>query len=389
MKLTRRAALGLGAGALASAALPRAFSALANEPGETSPASPMSESGAPTRAAAAAAVGDREQDERTAEHLHELILRRAVPLRDAWIEMHVVLALGGEFDRDGKNLLDDLVAETLAVETVDMRQYPYFPLAAERHPFHVLQIMQAVGVPEERAFVAPVGRYTRRELIDGGTALLEPKEIRDELSWVVSVLCNEFPPDRDRFTTARGTEVAVADVVRQHLSEAETAYAGVFEVMEGKKLYQKSAIHSTACNGTHLLYGLIDALRWGYRADGLEAHVEKLVEATLVRARLEPVLIDKSLPGSDPMIRLNADAAKLTFFGHLTEMFGYSHAHHVLELSGGAERAIAEIRAQLAEVTQRITNDYDLDRLSTEVPRAYRLILGDACHAYRGIRFWT
>jgi hypothetical protein len=86
---------------------------------------------------------------------------------------------------------------------------------------------------------------------------------------------------------------------------------------------------------------------------------------------------------------LNADAAKLTFFGHLTEMFGYSHANHVLELSGGAERAIAEIRAHLAEVTERITNDYDLDRLSTEVPRAYRLILGDACHAYRGIRFWT
>ena len=48
----------------------------------------------------------------------------------------------------------------------------------------------------------------------GGTALLEPKEINDELSWVVSVLCNEFPPDRDRFTTARGTEVVVADVVR-------------------------------------------------------------------------------------------------------------------------------------------------------------------------------
>ena len=45
--------------------------------------------------------------------------------------------------------------------------------------------------------------------------------------------------------------------------------------------------------------------------------------------------------------------------------------------------------AQLAEVVQRIANDHDLDRLSTEVPRAYRLILGDACHAYRGIRFWT
>ena len=257
VKLTRRAALGLGAGALAAGSRPRALTSSASEASEPS--------GAPAGGASAAspdagAPGDPAQDERTAEYLHELILRRAVPMHDAWIEMHVVLALGGTFDRDGKNLLDDLVSETLAVDTSGLRQYPYFPLTAERHPFHVLQIMQAVGVPEDRVFVTPVGRYSRRELIEGGAALLEPKEIHDELSWVVSVLCSEFPPDRDRFTTARGTEVVVADVVRQHLREAETSYADVFAVMEGKKLYQKSAIHSTACNGTHLLYGLIDAL---------------------------------------------------------------------------------------------------------------------------------
>ena len=90
-------------------------------------------------------------------------------------------------------MLDQLVAEIVAVEDVDMRQFPYFPLDIERHPFHMLQIMQATDVSYDHAFVTPKGRFTRRNLVDGGTALLVPDEIHDELSWTVSVLCNEFP----------------------------------------------------------------------------------------------------------------------------------------------------------------------------------------------------
>ncbi len=147
--------------------------------------------------------------------LREFILQRAAPSTDPWIEMHVVLALGADFERDGKNLLDELVSRTLAVESIGIRRYPYFPLDIERHPFHMLQIMQSTGVAADRSFETPHGRFSRRDLVDGGTALLVPSEIDDELSWVVGVLCNEFPPQRDRFRTARGLEVVVGDLVRR------------------------------------------------------------------------------------------------------------------------------------------------------------------------------
>ena len=58
-------------------------------------------------------------------------------------------------------------------------------------------------------------------------------------------------------------------------------------------------------------------------------------------------------------------------------------------MSEGALRAVAELRARLAALTATITTDYDLAKLQQDVPQAYKLILGDACHAYRGIRFWT
>ncbi len=331
----------------------------------------------------------RVQDQETAGLLREFILQRASRSTDAWMEMHVVLALGADFARGGQNLLDELVGKILAVETIDMRQYPYFPLEIERHPFHMLQIMQATGVPYDRAFVTPKGRYTRRELVDGGTTLLIPAEIHDELSWTVSVLCSEFPPAKDRFTTARGEEVVVQDLVRRHLEETEASYADVFAVMKGEKLYGKGPLHKTACNGTHLLYGLVEALRYGYRADDLEARVERLIEATLFRARLEPVLIERAMPGDDPMTRLNREASSFTLIGHLVELFGYIHHHGVVQMSEGAQRAIEGLRTRLATLTETLTTDYDLDKLQEDVPQAYKLILGDACHAYRGIRFWT
>lgn len=364
MRLNRRSLLRLGLAASAAAALP------------------SSVRGAPT-------AGDPAQDKETADYLREFILQRASQSTDTWLEMHVVLALGAEFSRGGKNLLDELVAQILAVETVDMRQFPYFPLDIERHPFHMLQIMQATGVPYERAFVTPKGRFTRRSLVESGTALLEPSEIHDELSWTVSVLCNEYKPDHDQFTTVRGEKVVVSELVRRHLQETERAYADIFEVMKRQKLYDKGPLHKTACNGTHLLYGLIEALRYGYRTDDLVARVERLIEATLFRARLEPVLIDRALPGDDPMIKLNREASKFTFVGHLVELFGYIHRYDVVQMSAGALGAVAALRAQLAELTTSLTTGYDLERLQTDVPQAYKLILGDACHAYRGIRFWT
>lgn len=364
MRLNRRSLFRLGAAVAAGAAVPRI-------------------------AAAGPASGSVAQDRETATLLREFILQRASESREPWMEMHVVLALGAGFERDGKNLLDELVAKILAVETVDMRVYPYFPLDIERHPFHMLQILQATNVPEDRVFVTPKGRFTRRELVDSGTALLTPDEIDDELSWVVSVLCNEFRPDDDRFTTVRGEEIVVEDLVRRHLKEAEEAYADVFAVMKREKLYDKSDLHRTACNGTHLVYGLVEALRYGYEAADLKPRVERLIGATLFRSHLEPVLIERAMAGDDEMVRLNRDAANFTFVGHVIELLGYARHYDVLELGPSALKAITALRARLAELTTSITTGYDLDKLREEVPQAYRLVLGDACHAYRGIELWT
>jgi hypothetical protein len=328
-------------------------------------------------------------DDETAGLLNELILRRALDSSDPWVMMHVVLALGRDVKNSGGSLLDDVVATSVRQRSVDGHAYFFFEREVERHPYHFLQIFHATDVPYERVFVTPLGRATRRDLVTGAKALFDPRDESEEMSWMISVFTAEAPPDHDRFTTARGVEVSVGELVEAHCRDAESAYADTFAAMEKKKLYGRGVIQSKACNGTHLLYGLIDALRAGYTAHDLRPRVLRLIDATLFRVQAEPALIDAVLMKSpNPMSELNADAAKFTFLGHVLEDLGYAVRNRVFAPNAEQRALIERARHDLAGIVRRLTSEHDLDALQMAVPQAYKIVLGDACHALRGARFW-
>jgi hypothetical protein len=302
---------------------------------------------------------------------------------------HVVLALGRDVKDGDRSIVDAMVADSLELTTIAGRTCPHFSLQIERHPFHFLQILQATDVPYDRRFTTPRGSFTRREIVQGSEALFEPKQHVDEYSWTVCVLTHEFPPDRDRFENARGEQVDVAKIVAAHLNDAETSYAATFASMNEGKPYGRGAIHNKACNGTHLIYGLIEALANGYGRGDVTERVDRLVQATIFRLQLEQKLVDATLRGSDPMVRLNADAVKLSFLGHVLEALGLGVTRGVLKLDAAQLGALAVARRQLGQVVDRLISEHDLDALRAHVPGAYGLLLGDACHALRGLEYWT
>ena len=328
-------------------------------------------------------------DARTADLLRELITRRAVDSTEPWLEAHVILALGANAQHFGRPMIDDMVSSSVVLTTISGRTYPHFDLQLERHPFHFLQIMQLTDVPGDRAFTTPRGRFTRRELVAGSEAVFDPTTHSDEYSWTISVLTHEFPPDRDRFTTARGARVVVADLVEDHLKDTELAYAATFASMDENKPYGRGLIHTKACNGAHLIYGLVDAVRYGYTGHDLRKRFARLVEATLFRIGLEQRLVEATLKGPDPMVRLNADAVKLNFLGHVVEDMGYAIHVGALSPTESQLKVLATARRQLGAVVERIVSEHDLDVLRVNVPNAYSLVLGDSCHAMRGMSYWT
>jgi len=372
MALRRREVLRLGGAALSIAALGRVSGSFAGRAD-----------------AAQAAPEPTPADDQTAAALRELIVRRAIPSTNPWVLMHVVLAFGRDVKQGSTPLLDDVIAGNVKQSTIDGVRYDYFERKVEAHPNHFLQILQATEVPYDRVFQSPIGKLTRRDLVAGATGLFDPQANDDEQSWTISAFTADFPPDHSRFTTARKVQVDVADLVEAHCRDTEAAYADTFAAMQGTKPYRRGVLQTKACNGTHLVYGLIDALRAGYRGHDLRPRVEKIIDATLFRVAAEPALIDASLAQrTDPLVRLNADAAKFTFLGHVLEDLGYAVRRGVLTLDAKQRATIDKGREMLSGIVERLTGEYDLDGLSVAVPEAYKLILGDSCHALRGWRFW-
>lgn len=319
----------------------------------------------------------------TLEALRSLVTTRALESDDPWVLMHVVMALGADA-RTGSGPILDLVAEKFVAKVEHGgKTYPAFPLNVEAHPNHFLEIMEAIGVPETRRFATLAGPVTTADLLAGAKALFSPTIAGPELSWTLSVFTAAMPPSADRFTNADGQAFTVAALVETAAQAAEIGYADTVAAMRGAKPYGRSTLQTYACNGTHVLYGLYDALRHGYEGKSLRERVRSLTAASYFRLGAEVMLIDQALGGAAQ--QLNADAAKLQFLGHSIENLRYAERHGIYAPSAAERAQLDGAGRQLTEVVQRLTAVHNLDTLAHAVPRAYRILLGDACHALHGL----
>jgi hypothetical protein len=319
----------------------------------------------------------------TAEELRGLVTTRALASDDPWVLMHVVLALGPDARVPSGPILDLVTSQFATGTERGGRTYVGFPLNVEAHPNHFLEILEAVRVPPTRKFATKTGQVTTADFFAGAKALFTPAIQGPELSWTLSVFTAAMPPGDDRFTNADGQTFTVAALVETAAQAAEIGYADTLAAMRGTKPYGRSTLQTYACNGTHVLYGLYDALRHRYEGKSLRERVRLLTQASYFRLAAEVALIDAAL-GSAAQ-QLNADAAKLQFLGHSIENLRYADREGIYSPSAGERAQLATAERQLAEVVHRLVTVHNLDALANAVPRAYRILLGDACHARHGV----
>ena len=378
---TRRRFLTVAGSAAASVVAGAGFGRAGTSRSEPTPGARPTGPSAPATASSAVATLARARAD-----LRQLVTARAVTVDDPWTLMHAVLPLGPEV-RHGDELVIDYVTRTFAeTRTAGGNAYPMFPVNVEAHPNHFLEIMYATGVEPDRPFPSKAGPITRRDLYAGAKTLFSPATVSDELAWTVSIFTAEMRPGADRFENGDGRTFSVSALVETAAQSAEGLYADTVAAMRGAKPYGRSALQGCACNGTHAIYGLLDALRNGYRANELAARVTQLMHAALFRLGPESALIDQMIGrGGAPSATLNADAAKLQFLGHSIENLRFAERFKVYQPSADESARVRAAEEELAAVAHRMVAVYDLDGLARQVPRAYRTILGDACHALRGL----
>jgi hypothetical protein len=320
------------------------------------------------------------------DDLQKLVAARAVTVDDPWVLMHAVLALGRDAKHGNEPILDYVTRQWLEPVASGGHQWPAFPRNKEAHPNHFLEIMYATGVPADRVFPSRTGPVTRADLTGAAKALFSPAMEGDELSWTVSVFTADMHPEADAFTNADGRPFTVSAVVEAAVQSAEAGYADTIAAMRGTKKYDRSAVQGYSCNGTHVIYGILDALRNGYRGNRLPERATVLMQAALFRLGPEVELIDRVIGGGGaPTAQLNADAAKLQFLGHSIENLTFARRHGIYTPTPAEQSAAQRAEEQLAAIAHKLVATYDLDELARQVPRAYGLILGDACHALHAV----
>lgn len=320
------------------------------------------------------------------EDLRRLVTSRALTADDPWVLMHVLIPLGPDARRGEERILDSVVRAWVEPAMAGGKAYPAFPLEIEGHPNHFLEVMYQIGVPPDRRFTAKTGVVTRADLYAAAKALFSPALRGGELSWTVSVFTASMLPDHDRFENAAGQSFAVSALVEVLAQATEAAYGDTVAAMRGAKPYGRSTLQTLPCNGTHVLRGLLDALASGYRAKRLRERVTELMRATFFRLGPEVALIDHVIGQSDaPQAQLNTDAAKLQFLGHSLESFGFARRHALYTPTVAELAQVRTAESELAAVVHRLATIHDLDALQRQVPRAYWVVLGDACHALHAL----
>jgi hypothetical protein len=314
--------------------------------------------------------------------------------------VHGLRALGAGFRiKSGQTAVDFFLQQHVTSVTVNRRAVlalgdwtasgSYVVGGAEFHPNSFLKTLLEAGVPLDHTFTHRGHRRTVFDLVDGARLLFDPSKMTDPeiIPWSLIAFSRTTPAIRRRWTNAWGQAVNLDDLVDGALRDLETASAPLLAAMRGgRPLVDQAPVHGLTCGGTHLLYGLLSAVHYGFGGKGARERVQ--AQTALMAWRMGGADVDlirrfyRKVPRS-PQNEWEELDAQLKILGHAEESLGFATRRKVMTLTAAqqAQRA-AGVRALgtlLADLRRR-----NVAQARALVPRTYQQIIGDVCHAQHG-----
>jgi hypothetical protein len=324
-----------------------------------------------------------------------IILAHARRRVDPWAIVHGVRAMGRDFAVEGGGPAVSFVLSTYLEERdVNGSRYLAFPRKVERHENQFLKTFLEAGVPLEFAFTHKGRQRTLGEVVDGARALFRFSERtdRDTIAWSLIALTRTTPPARGVWTNAWGERVELARVVQAGFETMEGASRPIQEARDkGVPLEERAPVHAFTCGGTHLLYSLLVATDAGYRVPRHRDRIARLLDLLAYRLQADLELLDRfygpklsTVPGTGWYLL----DARIKFVGHAFECLGYAERHGLHAIAArdahrydGAAAALDRGLAQLLQL--------DMNPVRAAHPELYRQLVGDVCHAHRGLGLVT
>jgi hypothetical protein len=319
--------------------------------------------------------------------VRQFIEQYAVTSDDPWAIVHAIRAVGRGCRINGESAAAYVLRTCVRTQEVNNRRYLYIPASIEVHSNMFLKTFLEAGVPASETFVCDGRGCHLQDLSEGAKALFrfDPRTFdRNDLAWSLIAFAEL---EAHTWENAYGEGIQLQEVVRFGLRVLDEATQGLKTyAAAGLPLPKKMPIHSFTCGGTHLCYSLVVAAKHGLlQAAGGDILQEQL-QLLVYRLQADPDLIDRffrALPAA-PEADLFRAGAKLKILGHALECLGYAQTHGLWQPNPPArrqiEQAVHAVRGLLSYVLT-----LDLAAIRRRQAPLGQQVVGDTCHAFRGL----
>jgi hypothetical protein len=252
-----------------------------------------------------------------------------------------------------------------------------------------LKTFLEAGVPLSERFTCDGRVGQLQDLGEGAKALFrfDPHTFdRDDLAWSLITFAEL---GADAWENAYGERIQLQDVVRYGLQVIDTATQGLRPYVAAHlPLPKKMPIHSFTCGGTHLCYSLLVAAKHGWLQVGGGDILQEQLQMLIYRLQADPELIDRYYReiSSAPGVDLFRTGAKLKVLGHALECLGYAQAHGLWQPSPTEREQIEQARREVRGLLAHVLT-LDLAAIRPRHAQLVQQVIGDTCHAFRGLNF--
>jgi hypothetical protein len=333
----------------------------------------------------------RIQAELRLKRLEGFVVKGASDPKNPWALAHGILAFGPQLKTTNGRLAIDVMVEDFAIwKGRGKNRYIDFPgrtkddFPVEPHNNLITNALVQAGVPQTRSFKLKSGKtVTLAQLVDRvrdeAVTPATPKQWHD-FAWTYGALLHAGAQPKKGSLKSLGIDA---------LNYVESQQAFLTELMRkgqpDKVVKKKQLIYAHTCGGTHMiqsaLYGVPNIKDPVYQKKAVTQ-----IETLLFRWKAERKIY-RDMRRKHPMYSLLLMAQELKFYGHLLETLSMAQKTGIYP-QGDTSRAILSpiIRDVITTIDGLAVNYIDLESVRATKKQVYYDLIGDGCHAIRGLR---
>ncbi len=334
-----------------------------------------------------------------ANRLSDLVREGATNSKNPWMMAHGLLAFGKDLKADnGRPAIDVIIEDFIEPHKLDGKiAYYSFPevkdeIPIEPHRNQMIKSLLEVGVPLDHTFKIKSSKQKvtlDRLVSDAERVFVMPVVDRD---W------RNFAWTLDAFLRARGDkgvieagdrEIKLKEVCMrtiQRLEEEQAFLLGPFEANRPDKVEkQKQAIYGHTCGGLHFIQAAVHSAK--YLADQNATDMMKKQLALLLFRWDAERRIYRSYIAKEPTYAPLLLIQELKFYGHLLETLAFAQEDGLIEVDETTKKEVSWIAGDLLNTLQQLEPLYSKGKELEKIrPQSYYDLIGDGCHAIRGLR---